>query len=94
MLLKSERGLVTGPRLVLHVPVVPSVPGLPGDVAGTGGERSVASEEGDSREGDVKAGEATLLEGDVVSWSEEGLARDTSSEFGSTVVVTTGRVKP
>lgn len=91
VLFKPECGLVTGPKLVFNVLVVPSVAG---DVAGTGGERSLACDVGEIREGDIVSCKATSGEGDVLSWSEERLVCDTSSELVSTLMVTSERVKP
>jgi len=94
VLLKSEGELVTRPKLVLNVPVVPSMPGAPGEVAGTGGERPLACDVGETREGDVMAWEGTREDGDVRSRSEEGLVRDPSSEPVPMLMVTSGCAEP
>lgn len=89
VLLTPEGGLVTGARLVLNAPLVPSPAGVLGEVAGTGAVGSLACDVGECREGDVAACEGTRADGDVVSWSEAGLVRDTTSEPVSTPMVTT-----
>ena len=92
LLLKSEGELVPGLRLLLNGPAVPSVPAASGEVTGT--ETSLACDVGKAREGDAVAREGPWEEGDVTSWSEEGLVHDSSSEPMSMLVVPSERAKP
>lgn len=70
VLLKPEGELVTGPKLGVHVLVVPSVPGVAVEVVGTDVEMSLTFNVGETIEVDVVACKGTTGDGDVVSWSE------------------------
>ena len=94
LLLTSEGELVPEPGLVLNGPAVPRMPAAAGEVIVTDAERSLACDVGEAREEGVVAREDTWEKGDVMSWSEEGLVRDSSSEPVSMLVVPSEPAKP